>query len=93
MKISDITVGQNYTELKEEIVNSENLRTKVFSIFLMTDYTIVEDTEANEKIYILVDSVDNTIKDITDDIGKITDAKCARDNIDKILNSREEIKE
>ena len=84
MKITDIKLGQDLSQIKERIKKTNNIALSVLPSFMGSDYLSIKDLNTNENVYILVDE-EHIITRITNRIEDVTELKRARDCIDQIL--------
>lgn len=85
MKLSSIKMGMKYSEVRREIIKSENLIIGNLPSFCNSDYMVVENLDTKEKVYILRDLDTGIIIDVTSDNNKAINNERAERNIKEIL--------
>ena len=85
MKLSSIKMGMKYSEVRREIIKSENLIIENLPSFCNSDYMVVENLDTKEKVYILRDLDTGIIIDVTSDNNKAINNERAERNIKEIL--------
>ena len=87
MKLSNIKVGMNYSEVRRNIIKSENLIIRNLPTFCNSDYMVVENLKTKEKVYVLRDFETGIIIDVTIDRNKAINEDIAERNIKEILHN------
>lgn len=87
MKLSSIKVGMRYSDVRREIIKSENLIIGNLPAFCNSDYMIAENLDTKEKVYVLRDFDTGIIIDVTSERNKAINDEQAEKNIKEILNS------
>lgn len=87
MKLSSIKIGMKYSEVRRDIIKSENLIMGNLPTFCNSDYMVAENLDTNEKIYVLRDFDTGIIIDVTSDRNKAINDEQAERNIKEILNN------
>ncbi len=87
MKLSSIKVGMRYSDVRREIIKSENLIIGNLPAFCNSDYMIAENLDTKEKVYVLRDFDTGIIIDVTSERNKTINDEQAEKNIKEILNS------
>ncbi len=87
MKLSGIKIGMKYSEVRREIIKSENLIIGNLPTFCNSDYMVAENLDTKEKIYVLRDLDTGIIIDVTSDRNKAINDEQAERNIKEILNN------
>jgi len=85
MKLSSIKMGMKYSEVRREIIKSENLIIGNLPSFCNSDYMVAENLDTKEKIYVLRDLDTGIIIDVTSDNNKAINNERAERNIKEIL--------
>lgn len=83
--LKDIKVGMNYAEAQKRIRESDNLTMTCLPSFCGSDYSIAENLDTKEAIYILRDYSTDIIVDVTEDYSKAVSCDRANRNITEIL--------
>lgn len=87
MKLNSIKIGMKYSDVRKEIIKSENLVIGNLPVFCNSDYMVAENLDTKEKIYILRDFDTGIIIDVTSDRNKAIKDEQAERNIKEILNN------
>lgn len=87
MKISDIKLGQDLKQIKEQAKKTDNIVISVLPSFMGSDYISIKDLKTNVTVYVLVDE-EHIITRITNNVEEVTELKRARDCIDQILGRK-----
>lgn len=87
MKLSSIKVGMRYSDVRREIIKSENLIIGNLPAFCNSDYMVAENLDTKEKVYVLRDFDTGIIIDVTSERNKTINDEQAEKNIKEILNS------
>lgn len=87
MKLSNIRVGMNYSEVRRNIIKSENLIISNLPAFCNSNYMVAENLDTKEKIYVLRDFETGIITDVTTDYEKAVNAERAEKNVKEILQN------
>lgn len=85
MKLESIKVGMNYSEVRRNIIKSENLIISNLPAFCNSNYMIAENLDTKEKIYVLRDFETGIITDVTTNYDKAVNIDQAQRNIKEIL--------
>ena len=87
MKLSSIKIGMNYSEVRRNIIKSENLIISNLPAFCNSDYMVAENLDTKEKVYVLRDFETGIIIDVTSDHDKAINIDYAERNIKEILHN------
>lgn len=87
MKLSSIKVGMRYSDVRREIIKSENLIIGNLPAFCNSDYMVAENLDTKEKIYVLRDFETGIIIDVTSDRSIALNDEQAENNIKEILHN------
>ena len=87
MKLNSIKVGMNYSEVRRNIIKSENLVIGNLPSFCNSDYMVAENLDTKEKIYVLRDFGTGIITDVTTEHDKAVTINQAQKNIKEILHN------
>lgn len=87
MKLSSIKIGMKYSEVRRDIIKSENLIMGNLPTFCNSDYLVAENLDTKEKVYVLRDFDTGIIIDVTSDRNKAINDEQAERNIKEILNN------
>lgn len=87
MKLSSIKIGMKYSEVRRDIIKSENLTMGNLPAFCNSDYMVAENLDTKERVYILRDFDTGIIIDVTSDRNKAINDEQAEINIKEILNN------
>ena len=87
MKLSSIKIGQNYSEVRRNVLKENNLVMGELPAFMMTNYVCAENLDTKEKVYVLRDYDTGIITDVQTDINKIYNQELAEKNINEILKN------
>ena len=86
-KLSSIKVGMNYSEVRRNIIKSENLIIGNLPTFCDSDYMVAENLNTKEKVYVLRDFDAGIIIDVTSDRNKAISDEMADRNLKEILRN------
>lgn len=87
MKLSSIKAGMKYSDVRREIIKSENLIIGNLPAFCNSAYMVAENLDTKEKVYVLRDFDTGIIIDVTSEINKAINEEQAERNIKEILNN------
>lgn len=87
MKLSSIKIGMKYSEVRRDIIKSENLIMGNLPTFCNSDYLVAENLDTKEKVYVLRDFNTGIIIDVTSDRNKAINDEQIERNIKEILNN------
>lgn len=87
MKLSSIKVGMNYSEVRRNIIKSENFIISNLPAFCNSDYMVAENLVTKEKVYVLRNFETGVITDVTTDYNKAVNVESAEMNIKEILQN------
>lgn len=76
-----------YSEVRRDIIKSENLIMGNLPTFCNSDYLVAENLDTKEKVYVLRDFNTGIIIDVTSDRNKAINDEQIERNIKEILNN------
>ena len=76
-----------YSEVRKDIIKSENLIMGNLPTFCNSDYLVAENLDTKEKVYVLRDFNTGIIIDVTSDRNKAINDEQIERNIKEILNN------
>lgn len=77
----------SYSEIRRNIIKTENLVIRNLPAFCNSNYMVAENLDTKEKIYVLRDFETGIIIDVTSDRSKAINDEQAENNIKEILHN------
>lgn len=87
MKMEDIKIGMNFSEVRKQLNKTDNLIMDALPTFTMSAYDEVRNLDTKEKLYVLKDYETDTIIDVTSDFNKAVDNNKANECLREILEN------